>query len=358
MSQEITEAEMLAMEEGARNDSTSKSTRLAAARFEKWCEKRSKPLNWLTSTAADLNDWLRSFYAELKNAGTGKALSPSSLVGIRAGIQRKLKQAPISRNLNILTGEEFMSANVMLEARCKGYVQEGNALPQHKTPIEDADKVKLEAYFAERYVRDPVALSQKIWYDLCYYFGRRGRENWCELTKDSFQVGHNAEGEAYLALAKTERSKNHQGGAKRADQHYVNAKIYGDLPSDYQFYLSKLNPACDRLFQKPSKNAKYPVPFSCQVWFTNSPMGKNTLGEMMATISRTAGLSRKYTNHCVRATTVTDLVQADVPSEQVITLTGHKNTSSLKHYVGDTSEAQKRKMSETLSSAKHAKRAT
>lgn len=52
------------------------------------------------------------------------------------------------------------------------------------------------------------------------------------------------------------------------------------------------------LWQRPKKNVS---PFD-NVWYENQVLGHNTLGDMMATISRDAKLSRIYTNHCIKVT--------------------------------------------------------
>jgi hypothetical protein len=41
-------------------------------------------------------------------------------------------------------------------------------------------------------------------------------------------------------------------------------------------------------------------------WYTKQAMGVNTLSSLMKTIAESAGLSKPYTGHCVRATVVTD----------------------------------------------------
>ena len=70
---------------------------------------------------------------------------------------------------------------------------------------------------------------------------------------------------------------------------------------------------------------------------------------MMPTLSRKAGLSQVYTNHCVRALAVTALHTAGIEGRRICQLTKHKNESSLAHYVSGSSSAQKRECSEILS---------
>jgi hypothetical protein len=71
----------------------------------------------------------------------------------------------------------------------------------------------------------------------------------------------------------------------------------------------------------------------------------------MKTISEKAGCSLIYTNHSLRATTVTVLDEAGVAGRDIdiMAVTGHKSESSLKHYVR-TSNAKKQDMSTIISS--------
>jgi len=53
---------------------------------------------------------------------------------------------------------------------------------------------------------------------------------------------------------------------------------------------------------------------------------------MMPLLSVRAKLSTRYTNHCVRASVVTDLKDAGFSNHEVCSITGHKRESSLQHY--------------------------
>ena len=112
----------------------------------------------------------------------------------------------------------------------------------------------------------------------------------------------------------------------------------------YRKYLSKRNTACDALFQTPRDAFND----SDGVWYEKRPLGKNKLGSMMCEISQIAKLSKKYTNHCIRATAITALDQAGFASRHIMSVSGHRSEASIKSYSRKTPTDQKRKMSETL----------
>ena len=70
---------------------------------------------------------------------------------------------------------------------------------------------------------------------------------------------------------------------------------------------------------------------------------------MMVEILKRAQLSRIYTNHCIRATTISALSHAGFEARHIMTASGHRNETSVKNYVRDTTSEQKRQMSSSIS---------
>ena len=115
----------------------------------------------------------------------------------------------------------------------------------------------------------------------------------------------------------------------------------------YEKYMSKLNPGNNSLFQKPKRN----FVFEEDSWYTKEVLGKKTLSGIMKCLSQKAGLSHIYTNHCVRASTVTTLYRAGIDTQQICAITKHRNESTLSHYITSASELQKQQASHILSAA-------
>ena len=112
-------------------------------------------------------------------------------------------------------------------------------------------------------------------------------------------------------------------------------------------YKRHLNPKISSLFQRPKPIDN--ISKEDKVWYDAIPLGHNTIGSMMAKISEAAQLSKKYTNHSLRATAVHVLDAAHFPSRHIMSVTGHKAESSLKTYTGYTDSNTKRSMSEEIS---------
>ena len=219
----------------------------------------------------------------------------------------------------------------MFQAKCKLYYRSGNPKPTHKNAIEDGDMKKLSRYFIQQNDGNtsayesaattfwtPERLQQYVWFNLCYHFGSRGREGWRELSKTSYEIILDDVGKRYVRIRQAERTKNYQGGSRQSDQDYHDVRMYEtdvnsllDPVNSYEFYISKLNPGIDSLFQTPKKvYDAYGCRFKCE------PLGKNVITKIMHILSRKAGLSQVYTNHCVRASTVTALHKLELRGKE------------------------------------------
>lgn len=152
-----------------------------------------------------------------------------------------------------------------------------------------------------------------------------------------------------------ELTKNHPGGIADVESNEKMGRMYKtdssyDGYSSLKLYLTKVNPKCSAFFQYPLKNkAKWSL--NSEVWYENRPMGINSLSKMMSQISMEAKLSRVYTNHSVRATSITLWTEAGIPDRQIMAISGHRSEGSLKSYHNRPSTSQLRQCSDALSSA-------
>ena len=71
-----------------------------------------------------------------------------------------------------------------------------------------------------------------------------------------------------------------------------------------------------------------------QMWFKCSPLGVNSLRSMLKNMIRGSGLEtdKKLVNHSTRKHLVQKLVDNDIPPNEIIQITGHKNVNSLNNY--------------------------
>ncbi|XP_062575925.1 uncharacterized protein LOC134237796 [Saccostrea cucullata] len=177
------------------------------------------------------------------------------------------------------------------------------------------------------------------------HFGRRGRENLRDLQISDFSCSTDADGWKYVYLNKDELTKSHQNDPNSTDGRMYEIKDDPRCPvQSFLDYISMLAPRSTTLFSRARKTKN-----KSGYYFDKAPMGHNKLGTMMALLSEKAGLSLKYSNHSLRATSVHILESAQVPTRHIMTVTVHKAESSLKTYTGYTDENTKKHMSHTIS---------
>ena len=78
------------------------------------------------------------------------------------------------------------------------------------------------------------------------------------------------------------------------------------------------------------------------IWYMKAPLGKNEIGKLMKTAAQAAGLQGNITNHSVRKTCISRLMDAEVPVNYVAQLSGHRNLKSLDSYKAASVEHQQK----------------
>ena len=289
--------------------------------------------------------YLRRFYAEVRTKD-GRQYGKKSMLAIRSAIFRFLTQPPNNVTFNILTDTAFIAAKNVLTGVCRKLKATGQDFSKHHPSIKKDDLEKM--YDSEVLShKDPVALQRKVFFETVLHFGRRGREGLREMKKSDIVFKLDENGKEYATLAGNPLEKNHQGFSSREGEHSQIMYGTGDVNCPFtslKFYLTKLNEKCEALFQR-AKDVNWE---DSPAWYVNSPVGVNPLGNMMPAISKDAQLSMIYTNHCIRATTVSTLRQAGIHPTDIVAVTGHRNVQSLDHYCQGPNALVRHHMSETL----------
>ena len=83
-------------------------------------------------------------------------------------------------------------------------------------------------------------------------------------------------------------------------------------------------------------------------WYKTSRIGINSIAAFMKTMAISAGLNGRHTNHSIRKTTVTRLLQAGTAPTLIQQVSGHKDVKSLSNYAS-ASRDQIREMNRILS---------
>ena len=94
----------------------------------------------------------------------------------------------------------------------------------------------------------------------------------------------------------------------------------------FENYLHKLNKNIPSLWQQPLKE----IPQDPTApWYIRQVMGHNPIDQFFSKLSYNVGLSKHYTNHCIRVTGTTYLTKRNFTVKQIMSITGHKSIKSL-----------------------------
>ena len=245
----------------------------------------------------------------------------------------------------------FTQANLVFTGRLRDNKDKGLDVSTPRIALEKEDMEKLFNEYFPKAAADKIdteVLLHKIFFDIMYYTGRRGKEGLRNLNKESFIVKTAPDGKQFIEITFNEKSKKNQGdslssaaNALHNDHHVITSIPNSPLcPVDsFNKYINLLNAQNKAFFQKPN---------NAHTAYTKEVIGKNTLGDMMKIISEAANLSKIYTNHQIRKTTATGMRRSGFSLEQIANVTKHNNLDSLKHYVDAPTLEEKESYNEGL----------
>ena len=231
------------------------------------------PCSFERISAEELADVLSRFYAqEIPKKPT--VLAPINFRIYRGNIQKFISSAPYNRDINIKTDLAFKRANEIFEARylylCKRY-----AKPRPPS-IEPEDHMKLETYFSSWRSR-PRVLVNACWYYLTCAFGRRTREEYVYMTRNTFQLCKDGDGVECVTMPDDRKHP------------IIRQYMFGAGVEIFKLYVKKLNPGEECLWQVPAREGRSPKnPWYCEA------QKPEKIDNVMTRISIAARLSKVY----------------------------------------------------------------
>ena len=244
----------------------------------------------------------------------------------------------------------FQTSNSQMVGIFKCLARQGLDITKHHAALEKVDLEKLKSTGVIG-THNPQALQYLAWLNIALHFGRRGQENYREMSLDTFKVQVDPSGRRFLEQIQSEVTKNHKGD-KIGNSYIPQGRMYEVLNDPYcpirvyELYRSLLNEDINCLWQRPNKDY-----MKTGNWYHKRIIGVHTLAGFLKNMCKAAGIETHYTNHCTRVTTSVILNEAGFGENDVRHVTGHKSTNSLQHYIHRATETKKMKMADTISSA-------
>ncbi|XP_044178600.1 uncharacterized protein LOC122960461 [Acropora millepora] len=315
-----------------------------------------RPENTVKKTNSDLNTWKRylkglkeereiefipseelnllmcRFFMDAKKKDGGP-YEPSTLTSFQRSLQRYLKDK--GSKLNILKDTDFSKSREVLLAKKKQLVEEsakGNR-PRAAREIteEEEDLLFTSGEFGDH---NAEALQRTVWWLLSMQFGFRAWDESRKLKWGDVSLITDATTKNEVLLWTGERgSKTRHGESARAFNPTAQATSNKRCPVKYYKSFKSHRPeemlTPDSPFFLAINHRRKP---QSQIWSSKAPLGKNEIGKFMAEAAKRTGLPGNVTNHSVRKTCVSRLMDAEVPVNYGAQLSGHKNLKSLDSY--------------------------
>ena len=340
--------------EGQKSLNTVRKTERDCFRFSKYIFDRhgdNTPIEELDANMLDiyLGEWLMSL---CKPDGTN--YEPDTLTAFHRSIDRYLREH--SYEHSIITSKEFQMSKQVLQTKRKQLSAQGLGNHPHKSEVLTLTDEDILWTSGQLGFHNPQALFNTVWFLNTKLFGFRGGHENRQLKWGDISLHKDSDGDEYLQfrerLAKTRQGNS--GSRAFAPKAFANK----ENPSRYPIESYKLYKA-----HRPSNYVDPESPFYVAVnntwlpnttyaWYKKAPMGQKTLSSVMKVMAEKAGLhDKKLSNHSVRRTMCTTLLQEGVAPNIIAQLSGHKNLGSLQHY-SVASTAQQKQMSNILQGMK------
>jgi len=309
-------------------------------------------VDWSNIPISDLAELLRAFYAETRpqvkkddKGPVSEDYHKNTMKNLRAALNRHLRV--LGRAIDIVKDRDFQRANDLLNGKLKLNLKEGKSKPtQHKPIIANGDLLKIQNFVSHD---SPKSVLYKTWFDLAIYFVSRGLEFHSQLRPNSIEFLVDDEDREYAAITHDTLSKTAQGGLDDPCSNTTDKRMYASGTAKcpvatLKLLLSKLPPQAEKIFCIPKSNAHVNDP----IWYSSKPMSERQMGQIIRIISKEAGLSRIYTPHCIRATAIHALSEANVELRYIMYISGHRNEASIRSYSRSVTTEQKHKLSSVI----------
>ncbi len=335
--------------EAQRPENTTKKTNYDLNVWNRYCETVNEVRKLNEIPANELNLLLCRFFMTITKKD-GSMYEPSSLTSFQRSVQRFLNFA--NSHLNIFKDQEFAKSREVLVARKRQLVEsfaKGNR-PQSARALTEAEEDLLfeKGLFGDH---EQEVLQRTVWWALSLHFGFRAQDESRKLKWGDIALDVDPDNGNEVLVWKSERGSKtrHGDGHQRAFFPTAQAANNHRCPVRLFKAFASHHPEAAKVPESPfflAINQKRRA--GSQIWYTKDALGKNSIGKFLSNAAKAAGEPGNVSNHSVRKTCISRLMDADVPSNYVAQLSGHKNLKSLDAYKAASVDHQRR-MSNILS---------
>ena len=267
----------------------------------------------------------------------GSNYEPSCLKGFISSFDRQLRRRKYVQTLAGGNDFEKLRETLVMKQRqlkCEG---KGN-MPKRSDAVTDED---VELFWAKGQMGtcSPDTILQTMWFYTTVHFGLRSVQEHRDMCWGDV-ILKSDRGREYLEY--TERQTKTRTGENPRDIRSVKPKLWANeknpsrCPIETFKVYTKKRPQSysekDHPFYIAANTVNLPEPGD--LWFRRNPIGINKLGSMMKRLVTRAGLdpNKRLSNHSARKYLIQKLSDNNIPANQIMQISGHKNISSINNY--------------------------
>ena len=334
---------------------TQQDTKFCLNLWEQWSLNRQSTTgeqigSILSLTPQQLNYWLTRFILEVRKRD-GSQYPPNTIHHITAGIMRYLRWNG-KPNIDLFKDPEFREFRDSLDAEMKRLQREGLGTKKKQAEViseEEEDLLWQNGLLGEE---DPkMLLNTVIFYNGLYFALRSGQEH-RQLRLNPCQIEViRKPGETPFLRYKEDVSKNNPGGLKgrkvkqKVVEHHANVDNQDRcFVRIFEKYRSLCPSDAISFYLQPARNP------TATCWYSNNPLGHNSLSTTVTKLCKEAGITGFKTNHSLRATATSRLYHSGIDEQLVMERTGHRSLEGVRSYKR-TSDEQRRHISDIMNRA-------
>jgi hypothetical protein len=272
----------------------------------------------------DMDSVLANFLHQVRKTD-GSRYPGKTLHEIVTSIQKKMELK--GRKLKLIDSKVFPQTYYALDIEMKTSTEQG--LGMNTKQAQPLTMEMEEQLWTDKILGtiDGDTLLKTAFFAIGINFGLRAGKEHRDLSIKNFSFASDADGRQYVCYSQT-ISKTNQGGVAHRKVAPHSARAYENLQNPnrcpvqiLKLYISKCPPeAMEKAFYlKPLSKPKN------NLWFSKMPIGHNTLAVMVSSMMKQAGINGYFTNHSLRATTVTRLFHHGVDDKIIKAQTGHRS---------------------------------
>ena len=314
--------------------------------FREWLAGLNENRQILSLLPSELDTYIGT-YIKLVKKSTPNGLEdyePDSLTSIHRAIDRYLREN--NYGYSLLTSPEFSVSKKILECRRKELKSLGKGnKPNQAEPLtpQQEDRLWETGQLGDNNARQ---LQNTVWWFNAKLLGFRGCDEARQIQWGDLELKMDENSLEYLEWnERTSKTRQGQPNGLRPFQPKIFENKENPPRCAIKHYKKYASSRSTKMCQpdSPFYLTVRPTPGIKDdkvVWYKDIAMGEKLLQNIVKDLCKGANIIGKFTNHSVRKTMCTNLMQAGVPPTMIMQLSGHKNVQSINNYAKASKDQQ------------------